>query len=371
MTNEHPLHVAVLGTRGLPPRYGGRETAVDEIGRRLVARGHDIVVYSRVYGDGGERRSTFEGMRLIHLPSLRSKNLDTALHVFFSLVHLTLREKARIVLLSGSGTAFAIAWLHLIGRRTVLWVDGKAWTRRKWGRLARWYLERSARFGVRHSDAMVTDTPLAHRFYLEEMGRDTTCIPYGAHIETVEGTEALQRHGLEPGDYVLFVGRLTPEKGVQYLIEAFEGLRTRHKLVIVGDNPYDRGFVEQLRSTQDSRIVFTGYVFDLGFRQLMQNCRIYVQPSDVEGTSPVLLTAMALGRPVVVNGIPENLATVADTGRSFPPGDVTALRQLLAELLEDDASLAEMGGAAQERVRAHFDWDRIADQFERVFRSLT
>jgi glycosyltransferase involved in cell wall biosynthesis len=310
-------------------------------------------------------------VRLVHLPSLKNKNLDTAFHLLLSLFHLLLHEKARIVILSGSGTAFAIPVLHLFRRKTIMWVDGKAWTRGKWGRLARTYLKRSAKFGVGHSDAIVTDTPLAHRFYLEEMGRDTTYIPYGANIEEVAGTEALDRLGLEPRDYVLFVGRLVPEKGVQYLVSAYEKLETQRKLVIVGDDPYNPDFVRGLKATRDPRILFPGYVFGLGFRQLMRHCRIYVQPSDVEGTSPVLLSAMAHGRPVVVNGIPENRHTIGEAGHAFPPGDVEALRFLLQTLLENDEELSAMGRKAIERVRANYDWDRITDSFEDLFARLS
>jgi glycosyltransferase involved in cell wall biosynthesis len=365
------LRIAILGTRGLPPLYGGRETATDEIGRRLAARGHDVVVYCRTYNTPPPRPAHYHGLRLHHLPSLRRKNLDTLVHIVLSAMHVVLREPAPVVLLSGSGTSLVIPWLHLFGRRTVLWVDGKAWERRKWGRFARWYLQRSARFGVRVSDAIVTDTEVAHEFYVREMGRDTACIPYGANIERVEARDALERFGLLPRDYILFVGRLVPEKGVPFLMEAFRGLPTRRKLVIVGDDPYDRAYVDGLKRAADPRTVFTGYVFGEGFKQLMQHCRVYVQPSDVEGTSPVLLTAMALGRPVIVNGIPENRATIAQAGLAFPPGDVAALRSLLAEVLEDEPRLCALGEAALERVRAHYDWEGIADQFEVLFRSLS
>ncbi len=273
-----------------------------------------------------------------------------------------------MVLLSGSGTSFCIPFLHLFRRKTALWVDGKAWTRGKWGRLARAFLQRSAQFGVRHSDAMVTDTPLAHEFYLKEMGRDTTYIPYGANIEEVESTETLDRLGLVPGNYLLFVGRLIPEKGVHYLIDAFEKLETDCRLVIVGDDPYDPEFVNALKQTNDERIMFTGYIFGEGFQQLMRHCRVYVQPSDVEGTSPVLLTAMGFGRPVVVNGIPENRTTIGEAGLAFSRGVVGDLRRILGEILDDPERLAELGKAAVARVRSHYDWDKITTDFERLFR---
>jgi len=364
------LHIAIMGTRGLPPRYGGRETAADEIGRRLASRGHDVLVYSRRSNSEMPRPSEHRGIRLVHLPSVRTKSLDTPTHVALSVAHLIFREKASVVLLSGSGTAFAIPFLRLFGRKSVLWVDGKAWTRGKWGRLARGFLRRSAEYGVRASDAMVTDTPPAHEFYLKEMGRDTTYIPYGANAAPASGTGALDRLGLTPGRYVLFVGRLIPEKGVHYLIEAFEKLPTDHRLVIVGEDPYEHDYVQSLKSTQDERIQFPGYVFGEGFHQLMRHCRVYVQPSDVEGTSPVLLTAMAQGRPVVVNGIPENRATIGDAGLWFPPGDVEALRAILADVLEDEPRLAELGRQAADRARAHFDWERITDSFEDLLGQL-
>ncbi len=369
--SEKVLRVAILGTRGLPPRYGGRETAADEIGRRLAARGHEVVVYCRNYNVSTPRPAEYQGIRLVHLPSIQEKNLDTPFHLVLSLIHLILRERPQVVILSGSGTAFAIPILHLFRKKTVMWVDGKAWTRGKWGAFARWYLKRSALFGVRHSDAIITDTPLAHRFYLEEMGRETDYIPYGAQVETGGGTETLDRLGLVPEQYLLFVGRLVPEKGVQYLIEAFERIETPRRLVIVGDDPYQKEFVQELKSTPDPRILFTGYIFGKGFHELMRNCRIYVQPSDVEGTSPVLLSAMAYGRAVVVNGIPENLNTMGDAGLSFAPGDVSQLQDRLEELMEDEEKIRELGRRASDRVRALYDWDKITDTFAALLTSLT
>jgi glycosyltransferase involved in cell wall biosynthesis len=367
---DRALRIAILGTRGLPPHYGGRETASDEIGRRLVARGHEVLVYCRTYNAPSPRPREYQGIRLVHLPSIQTKNLDTPFHLVLSLLHLLLFERPELVVLSGSGTSFAIPILHLFKKKTVMWVDGKAWTRGKWGRFAQWYLKRSARFGVKNSDAIVTDTPLAHRFYLEEMGRDTNYIPYGAQVEEVRGTETLDRLGLVPGEYVLFVGRLVPEKGVQYLIEAFERMKTARRLVIVGDDPYQKEFIQELKSTTDPRILFTGYLFGSGFHQLMSNCRLYVQPSEVEGTSPVLLTAMAYGRAVVVNGIPENLNTIGDTGLSFSPSDPRDLQSKLEEVLEDDARIEDLGRRAVQRVRLHYDWEPITDSFEALFESL-
>jgi len=365
------LRIAIVGIRGLPPLYGGGETASDELARRLVSRGHDVLVYCRVHNSAPPRPRAYHGIRLCHLPSLHTKNLDTPTHIILSVLHLVFRERVDVVLLSGVGTWFVIPWLHLFGKKTVMWADGKDWERGKWGRFAKNYLKWSARESVKHSDAIVTDTKIAHEMYRDELGRETDYIPYGANIEPVDGNDELKRWGLSTEEYLLFVGRLIPEKGVHYLIEAFERLDTSRQLVIVGDNPYNPAYVDSLKRTSDSRILFTGYVFGEGFKQLMRNCLLYVQPSDVEGTSPVLLTAMGYARPVVVNGIPENLATVGQAGISFRPGDVDDLERILRDLIVDAGRLSELGQLSEARVRAHYDWDHIAEQFEQVFWRIT
>lgn len=370
MKRHDPVPVAIIGIRGLPPLYGGGETASDELGRRLVERGHEVVVYCRNHNTDEPRPTHYHGMRLVHLPSIHTKNLDTPSHIVLCLWHLVFRERARVCLLSGVGTSFIIPLLRLFGRRTVIWADGQDWKRGKWGTFARWYLKASAKLGCMVSNGIVTDTTIAHEFYRTELGRETTYIPYGANIEDIEDQTELAKWGVEPGKYLLFVGRLIPEKGVHYLIEAFEKLRTDYRLLIVGDSPYTPDYVERLKSTKDPRIGFTGYLFGDGFKQLMKHCRVYVQPSDVEGTSPVLLTAMGYGRPVVVNGIPENRATVGEAGLAFEPGDVAGLRDILASILDDEARLAELSARSEERVRTHYSWERITDEFQQLFDDL-
>jgi len=364
------LRLAVIGTRGLPPLYGGGETATDELSRRLVRRGHEVVVYCRYHNSAPPRPHFHHGVRLVHLPSLHTKNLDTPTHIILSALHAICCERIDVVLLSGVGTWFIIPLLQLFGIRTVMWADGKDWERGKWGAFARWYLRWSARMSVRFSDGIVTDTTIAHAMYRDELGRETDYIPYGANIEAIEGTAELERWGLQPDRYILFVGRLIPEKGVHYLIDAFSSVETDCRLVVVGDNPYNPDYVERLKSTSDKRVLFTGYVFGDGFKQLMKNCAIYVQPSDVEGTSPVLLTAMGYRRAIIVNGIPENLATVQDTALSFRPEHSGELAARISHLLGDEHLRAEYGSRAESRVREHYDWERISDEFESLFERL-
>lgn len=359
------VKIIILGTRGLPPRYGGRETASDEIGRRLVARGHDVVVYGRK-AQGGRQVRAYHGIRVIDLPTVSAKGLDSLGHVLYSSLDLALRGERGVVVLSDVGTSIAMLLLWLTGHRTVWWVDGPAWERSKWGWLGRTYLRVAAELGIRLADEVIIDSRSAAEFYQRRFGRSGDYIPYGASLIPGAGTETLDELGLSPEGYVLFVGRLTPEKGVHHLITAFESVHTELRLVIVGDNPYDRAYVESLRSSADDRVIFAGYRFDDAFAQLMQNCAVYVQPSEVEGTSPVLLTAMGYGRPVIVQGIPENRETIGDAGLVFEPGRLDVLATHLQHLLDRPDEAREWGARAARRVREVYDWDEISDRFAEV-----
>ena len=359
------LKIIILGTRGLPPRYGGRETASDEIGRRLVTLGHDVVVYGRS-GNGRREERQYHGIRIVDLPTVRTKGLDSLFHVLLSALDVAVRRERGVVVLSDVGTSIALLLFRLTGHRTVWWVDGPAWERSKWGWLGRSYLRMAAALGIRLADEVIIDSRSAARYYEERFGRSGDYIPYGASVADVDSTDVLEELGLEEDGYVLFVGRLTPEKGVHHLIEAFRGLGTDRRLVIVGDNPYDRPYVHRLRTLADDRVLFAGYRFDDAFAQLMRHCAVYVQPSEVEGTSPVLLTAMGYGRPVVVQGIPENLETVGDAGLSFEPGRVDELAAHLQRLLDDPEAAGAWGAKARARVREVYDWDDIGRRFAEV-----
>ena len=359
------MKVIILGTRGLPPRYGGRETATDEIGRRLVALGHDVVVYGRARGTR-RRERVYGGIQVVDLPTVTAKGWDSLVHVLGSAADVAVRRRRGVVVLSDVGTSVAIPLLRATGHRTVWWVDGPAWERSKWSWLGRTYLRLAASLGIRLADEVIIDSRSAARYYEERFGREADYIPYGASVAPVESTDTLEELGLEPGRYVLFVGRLTPEKGLHHLVEAWSAVRSDHRLVIVGDNPYDRPYVETLRSRADERVVFAGYRFDEAFAQLMRHCAVYVQPSEVEGTSPVLLTAMGYARPVIVQGIPENLETIGDAGLAFPPGRVDDLSAHLQCLLDDPVEAERWGERAARRVREVYDWDDIAQRFAEV-----
>jgi len=361
--------IGVLGTRGVPAGYSGFETCAEELGARLAARGHAVTVYCRVPHVRYPGRQ-YRGMRLVKLPTIESKHLDTIAHTFLSSLH-ALRARYDIALYFNVGNS-ALAWIpRLAGQRVVLNVDGLDWKRKKWGRFARWYIRACERWATRSPHRVVTDSRRVRQYYLDRHGAPTTYIAYGADPGQVPPGRELARFALEPGRYVLFVGRLVPENCAHHLVEAWAGLPTEFKCVIVGDAPYAERYIRSLRATTDPRVVFTGYVFGEGYRELLSSAYCFVETSEVGGTHPALLEAMAASRAVIVNDTPENLETIGDAGSSYD-GRVGAasLRAALEHLLEDPARAAEHGRRALARVRAHYSWETVTDAYEALFREL-
>lgn len=360
------VRVALIGIRGLPAQYGGSETAAQEIYPRLAARGHHAVVYCRRHSVDAAQR-WYAGVRTVVLPSVNTKALDTITASFLALLDVVANDRADIIHIHGIGNAVLFPLFRLFGKRVVTAVDGMDWTRAKWNRAERAYLRLALYLAVNWADDVYVDSLEAQRLCEALYGRRFPLIAYGTQIRDEAGTEALRRHGLEPERYFLFVGRLIPEKGVHYLIDAYRQVETDYPLVIVGDNPYHPDYVQQLKDAADERVLFVGTQFGEAFWELCGNCYAYVQPSEVEGTSPVVLSAMGCGRCVVVNGIRENVDVIGEAGLAFYRNDVGDLAGLLRELLAKPDWVHRLGASAQARAREFYDWETIVDQHEALF----
>jgi glycosyltransferase involved in cell wall biosynthesis len=363
------MRIAMMGSRGVPARYGGSETAIEEIGRRLVERGHQVVVYCRRHNSSSSCRWHL-GMERVVLPSAHTKNLDTPGHTLLSIMHALAFRKADILHFHGVGNALFLPALRPMSPSTVVTVDGPDWERPKWGRLARWSLRFSARLAVALADALIIDNRPSQRYFAEHFGTEGHYIPYGAYLADEPATDALEPLGLRDRGYVLFVGRLIPDKGVHLLVEAFEGVRTDLQLAIVGDNPYFPDYIRRLKTTHDPRIRFLGYQFGAPYRQLCSHAYLYVHPLLVDGTSPALLQAMGFGNCILTSDLPEALDVVGDAGFSFHANDVNHLRLALQELVDRPDMVEEGRRRARERVGRLYDWDRVTDQHEELYRSV-
>jgi glycosyltransferase involved in cell wall biosynthesis len=365
------MNIALLGTRGIPASYSGFETCVEQLGQRLVQRGHQVTVYCRVHHIT-YKGTHYKGMRLVKLPTITNKYLDTIVHSFISSLH-ALPQCYDIALYFIAGNS-PVTWIpRLVGTKTILNVDGLDWKREKWPAFAKKYIQFAEYLATRLPNAYVTDSHVVQGYYRDRFGDEPPYIPYGSEVEIVPPGETVTRFGLEPHYYILFVGRLVPENCAHHLVEAFQGLDTDFKCVIVGDAPYAEEYITSLKASAkgDPRIVFTGYVFGKGYHELGSNAYIFIETSGVGGTHPALIEAMAFGNCVVAHNTPENLETIGDAGFAYD-GKVGAdsLRQVLQRLLSEPELVGEYRQRACQRAQTHYTWEAVTDAYERLFYQL-
>jgi glycosyltransferase involved in cell wall biosynthesis len=367
---EQKLRIVVFGVRTLPPSNGaaGSETVAEELYPRFVERGHQVVVYCRKYrGIKTERRKIYRGLQLIHLPTVRWQGFDTLLHSLLCVMHIIVYNTGDVLHIHNAGNSIWLPLLRLFRKRCFLVADGFDWKRDRWPFYAKLYLRMTAALAMRFPKNLIVDNVFVQRHYEEQFGVSPAYIPYGVQIKDVTGTGTLARLGLKKERYILFVGRFIPEKGVHYLINAFEQVDTDMKLVLVGGSLFGEEWVKKLKSTKDPRILFPGYLYGKAVDELLQHCYLYVQPSDVEGLSPVILRAMGAGRCVVSSDIPENRFLVEGHGHLFEKGSSDSLKTALNRLLHDPEEVAQKGREAQEFAKAKFSWDTVAEQHLALF----
>lgn len=363
----------MLGTRGLPNRYGGSETCIEEVGLRLVREGHRVRVFCRrrVTGDSS---LTYRGMELVGTPAIPVQALDTLSHSLVSIGWLALRRSPRdqtVLHFHGSGNGALLPLARALRFRSVVTVDGADWERAKWGRVQQRLLRLAARMAARLADVLVADSPEAFALYGKEWGADPIYVPYGAPTvgdEAAVDDSILDRLGLRHQRFVLFVGRFVPEKGIHVLAEAFNRAELSDmKLMLVGGTPEDSEYAAQVARAAPEGTIFAGKLFGGQLDPVLRAAYAYVQPSAVEGTSPMLLTAMAYGIPIVASGIPENRHTVGEHGIYFESGSADELASALLTLLDDDDSMRERGANLRRRARDTYSWDAVASQYTEAY----
>ncbi len=371
--NSKSLRLAFIGMRGLPadlPKAGGGERETEAKTTRLAKRGHQVLVYCRWHYNR-HPTSPYQGIRLLSLPSIPTKNLDTVSHSLLATIHACVTDSADIISFHGMGNALFVPLVRLARKRCVVYMDGVDWERPKWGWAARRALQLAANMALRWADAVYVDNRSSQALFQKSFGKSPQVITLGADLWADTGTDLLQQYGLQPNRYLLFVGLLKPDKGVHILIKAYERLKTDVPLVIVGDSPDGGSYVEQLKSTTDKRIRFLGYVYGKAAQQLFANTMIYIQPSLMEGNSPALMSAMACGRCVVVSDIDQNLETIGDTGLPFRCNDPGSLQEALERLLSDPEIIQLLGSKAQERIEKNYTWNAVVDQLEKLYLGLS
>lgn len=363
------MRIAILGTRGIPASYGGFETFAEHLSTRLVARGHEVTVYCRAHYVS-PRQLEYHGVRLKVLPTIRHKYFDTVVHTFLSAVHAVSARYDAALICNCANAPFSPI-LRLTGTPVAINVDGLEHKRKKWGWLGRRYYRFAEYLSTLLPNEMVTDAQVIQDYYLARHNASSTMIAYGSEVERRADRDMVRKWRVEPNRYVLYVSRLEPENNAHLVIEAFKKVRTAYRLVVVGDAPYAEQYINSLKASArgDKRIIFTGFVFGQDYRALQQNAYCYVHATEVGGTHPALLEAMGYGNCVLTLATPENIEVVGEAG--VPYIDEYDLAEKLKRVLRDGSLVQAYRNRAQQRIKKHYDWETVVDQYEQLFARMS
>lgn len=400
-SSQRRIKVGLFGTRGVPASYSGFETFYDKLVRRFSRPPYDRIFELTVFNRWNYVRYPFKrycGAKVISLPAIPQKHLDTLSHTFFSLIYSAkIGLTFDVALICIVGNAPLLPLFKVFGMKTVINVDGQDWRRGKWGRFASHYLRWSEKMASWFADVVVADALEVKKYYEEfTPSHKIVYIPYGGideddlkKVELFSNTddrEFLRKFGLSPGKYFLFVGRLVPENSPHTLISAFikakkEGsLPDDFKLALVGDAPYAedykrhiKGLVERESESIRSSVVFTGYLFSSGYIKISRNAFAFVLCATVGGTHPVLVEQMSLGNLVISFDTPSNKEVLGDTGIFFKSEE--ELKKIISYLStnqrEEKHKLDELRRKAKERADKLFSWDKIAEEYSKLFIKLS
>jgi glycosyltransferase involved in cell wall biosynthesis len=364
------LRIAIIGSRGYPYVYSGYETFVAELSEALHARSHDVTVYAH--------RELFQlrpprvnGIRVVYVPGVSWKSFSQLTHGALSVLHSLYDRPDVMLFVNAANGPFGIV-TTLLGRPTVINVDGLEWLRPKWRGLGQVYFRWAARMAARWFDRVVTDAARMRDVYQQEFGVTATTIPYGARQPATVDPKALSQWGLHDQQYYLVVGRLIPDNNADVIIDGFRKCATDRKLAIVGDVRYVDRYASALRSIKDERIVWCGYVRDrIVLDTLYSSCYAYLHGHGYGGTNPTLLEAMAAGRAVLAIDNPFSRETLGDGGTGwFWQRDAGEVTRCLEFAEAHPAALSDAGQRARTRVLREYTWKRVVDEYEAVFEDL-
>lgn len=353
------MKITMLGHKDLPSRRGGVEVVVEKLSTALAALGHEVTCYNR--SGWSERKREYKGVRLMTVPSLGKGGVGAASASFFAAL-LAALDGSEVVHIHGEGPAFFTFLPKLAGKRVVVTIHGLDWQRQKWrGRFAARFLKWGEENAVRFADCVIVLSRNQQRYFREAYGRETVFIPNGADPPMWEAPEMILELGLESEGYVLFLGRLVPEKGIHTLIDAWKNVRTEKTLVIAGESSDTDDYVKALKAGAGERILFPGFVEGRLLRELYSHACVYVLPSTLEGMPVGLLEAMSYGNCCLVSDIPECREVLQNGGFCFPVGDAAALAEKMRLLLDRPDLRKACKEVAKKRIR-EYRWSEITER---------
>ncbi len=368
---EKQLRIAMLGHKRIPSREGGIEIVVEELASRMANAGHQVVCYNRAghHVSGAaydtEKRKQYGAVRLKTVPTIEKKGLAAVSSSFFACLCSAL-SRYDVVHIHAEGPAFFSFLPKLFGKRVVVTVHGIDWQREKWkSGFGSKYIRQGEKNAVRYADEIIVLSKGVQDYFQQTYSRTTRFIPNGVNVPEKRPAEDIsQKYGLTKDSYILYLGRLVPEKGIRYLIEAFRQVRTDKRLVIAGGSSDTDTFTEELHemAKDDPRILFTGFVQGQTLEELYSNAYLYTLPSDLEGMPLSLLEAMSYGNACVVSDIPECTEVVEEKALVFPKGNVNALRECLQDACDHPDKIDNLKQQAADYICARYNWDDVVKE---------
>jgi glycosyltransferase involved in cell wall biosynthesis len=354
---------AIVGTRGIPARYGGFETFAEELSTRLAARGHSLTVYCRARHEA----PTYRGVQLVYLPTLSHKYLDTIAHTFFSTLHIMTCRYDAVLYCNAANAIFT--WIpRVFGMPVALNVDGLERNRKKWNGLAKAWYQISEKLATWMPNLIVTDAKAIEAYYHERYHCASTMISYGAELGPVPTSDVLPQLGLTHRDYFLYVSRMEPENNALLVREAFERVATPSKLALIGDAPYAAEYIARVRDTRDPRIVIPGAIYGQGYHELGSHCLAYIHATEVGGTHPALIEAMGRGALTLYLDTPENREVAGDAALPFTHTNLAGVIRTVLAMPESERELWR--SLATNRVRERYSWDAVTTAYENLLLGL-
>ena len=371
------LRIAMLGHKRIPSREGGVEIVVSELACRMVAEGHSVTCYNRrgKHVSGAEHNSSinakeYNGVRLINVLTIDKKGLAAMTSSFFASIRAAF-GKYDVVHFHAEGPS-AMLWLpKLFGKKCIATIHGLDHQRAKWGRFASWYIKSGERCAARFADEIIVLSENVKEYFAQTYGRETVYIPNGVDRHEIRPVDEIsKKYGLDKDEYILFLGRLVPEKGLKYLINAYKNVITDKKLVIAGGSSDTTEFEAELRciAKGDERIIFTGFVQGRELEELYSNAYIYVLPSDLEGMPLSLMEAMSYSNCCLTSDIFECASVIEDHGVTFAQGDVDDFREKLQMLCDDEERVRTLADLAAEFICSKYNWDDITKRTLEIYK---
>jgi glycosyltransferase involved in cell wall biosynthesis len=359
------MKIAILGTRGIPARYGGFETLADQLSKRLAERGHEVRVYCRKPFITPE--DVFDPrVRRIILRTLSSKHFDTLFHTFFSVLHVIFTDADVMLICNVANGPFA--WIpRIVGKPTALNVDGLDRQRRKWNFLGQLFLSFCEVLSAFTPTRLVTDARAIQEYYWRRYRKRSEMIGYGAEPPPL--SNHLGDFGLSSRRYILYVARLEPENNPELVIRSYRDLATDWPLVIVGGNKYTPAYFRQLESLADQRVIFTGPVYGDLYWSLQRNAGVFIFAGEIGGIHPALVEAMAAGNAILYLDTPANRETARGCGVSFR-AEERELATKLGQLIAAPEQLERLRDRAQRVALEVYSWEKVVDQYERLFAEM-